>query len=332
MICSDWRDAPAGVLAPLFAAEEQRWAEELGWDLGPSLRVVEEARARGELPGLIVRSRTGEALAWSFHVLSHGLVQIGALTGRSAGAVRLLLEGICLSPEAQLAQGLSCFLFPVSTSVASALARQRFALQTQRYLSRTLAAEIAPPGSRLDVRPWQPEDSPTLVRLLARAYAGDAGARCFAPHGRLDEWAHYTGQLLSGPACGAFRPEWSVVAVAADGSPAGLVIATEIAPGTAHLAQVAVDPAHRGRRVGAALVAAACTAARRAGAERMTLIVGDHNAPARRLYDRLGFEDSSRAFLYAHRGPVPRRFSEPLRRSTEAFAEQPITIEAGISG
>jgi GNAT superfamily N-acetyltransferase len=54
---------------------------------------------------------------------------------------------------------------------------------------------------------------------------------------------------------------------------------------TAEVEQAYVDPAHRGRRIGGALVAAAVEAAGR----KSTFIVADDEADAKRLYERLGF-------------------------------------------
>jgi ribosomal protein S18 acetylase RimI-like enzyme len=310
MTCTDWRDAPADMLTPLLAAERQRWIQHLWWDLRPSLDSIERARTAGELPGLIVcNRRTGEPLAWSFYVLAHGVLQIGALAGATAGAVRMMLEEICVSAEAQLARGLSCFLFPTSASVASALARQRFALNTYRYLCLPLDGAERVRHSTAALRPWRPDDTAAAVRLLARAYAGDAGAQCFAPRARLDEWAHYVGQLLRGPASGHFAPEESFVAEDDAGQLAGAVLVTRVAPDTAHVAQLAVHPARRGVGVGAALVAAACATARARGATRVTLLANEQNVAASALCARLRFVESSSSFIYAHRGPVARRFS-----------------------
>jgi ribosomal protein S18 acetylase RimI-like enzyme len=309
MTVTDWRDAPADVIAPLLAAERRRWSQRLWWDLGPSLSVVERARAGGELPGLLVTDRDGAAIGWGFYLLSHGLLQVGALTASTATALRLMLDRIFVSPEAQLARGLSCFLFPVSDSVATALTRQHFALERQHYLVRPFAgwqeSGAAMEGGR--ICPFGPEHAAAAVRLMARAYAGEPSARCFAPHGRLDEWAHYFGQLLAGPGCGTLVPDATLVGIGPGGALQGLIVTTLVAPGTAHVAQVVVDPAARGRGLGRALVEHASVATRTLGARRVTLLVNESNRAARALYTRLGFTDAS-SFLFAHRGPAPRRY------------------------
>jgi ribosomal protein S18 acetylase RimI-like enzyme len=53
---------------------------------------------------------------------------------------------------------------------------------------------------------------------------------------------------------------------------------------------LAVDPAHQGRGVGAALLDAAIECARDRGKRRLVLHVLSGNAPARRLYASRGFE------------------------------------------
>ncbi len=314
MVCEDWRDVPAADLEPLYAVERDRWQRQLFWDLGPALQVVEQARIAGHLPGLVVRERRGAPIGWCFYVLGQGVLQIGALTGTTAASLRLMLDRIFRSAESQMAQELSCFLFPVSPSVRAALARQRFALHAHDYMAATLP--LGPDGARQDdeaslpgVRLWSPEDSPAAVRLMARAYAGDPTARCFSLHGRLDEWARYLGQLLAGPGCGTFAPDASFV-VPSDETPSGLaafVLTTFVAARTAHVAQLVVDPALQGRGLGRALLARAARTVQEAGAVRLTLIVGSANQPARTLYERAGFS-STGSFCYGRRGAAPRVF------------------------
>lgn len=76
------------------------------------------------------------------------------------------------------------------------------------------------------------------------------------------------------------------------------------APGSWYINQLAVFAAHRGKGIGAALVANAEERASRDGADALSLIVEDTNEGARRLYRRLGFEDTaSRPFVGIADGP-----------------------------
>ena len=74
---------------------------------------------------------------------------------------------------------------------------------------------------------------------------------------------------------------------------------TEIAPGVAHIAQMAVAPNHQGRGLGRTLVTAAMAAAS-ATCRRMTLLVAESNQSAVRLYESVGFRDVG-MFLVAMR-------------------------------
>jgi ribosomal protein S18 acetylase RimI-like enzyme len=321
MIHEDWRDAASGLVERLLAAEEQRWGAHLGWDVGPALRQADEARRAGVLPGVVVRSRAGEPLALSFFDASHGVVRIRALTGTSAGALRLMLDLICLSPEAQLATGLTCLVFPTTTSAASALARQRFALESRPYLSLSLASCPRLSWDRGPVRAWVTEDVAPVTRLLARAYTGDREARCYAYRGRLDEWARYAAQLLQSPLAGTFEPAWSFVAES-HCEFLGAVLCTRVSPVTAHIAQVVTDPAHRRRGVASGLLGAACRAARQSGIERITIHTSEQNAGTRALAAHMGFLPTAWSFLYAHRGPIARRV-KPLDPESDASIAEP---------
>lgn len=70
------------------------------------------------------------------------------------------------------------------------------------------------------------------------------------------------------------------------------------AAGDAELLTVAVVPEARGKGVGAALVRAAAAAAQARGAATMHLEVAEDNAPARALYQKLGFEEAGRRAAY----------------------------------
>jgi ribosomal protein S18 acetylase RimI-like enzyme len=101
-------------------------------------------------------------------------------------------------------------------------------------------------------------------------------------------WERYVTGLVEQAGCGVFQPALTRVVRGEDGLRA-LVIVTSIAASTAHIAQVAVHPAHRGQGLGRRLVEGAARDAAAAGRRELTLLVGDVNQQARALYDSLGF-------------------------------------------
>ena len=302
MTIEDWRDADAAVVRGLFAVEEARWRTTLRWDTDASWRILEDGRLQGHVPGWILRSRTGEVQGWTYYLLHDGELQIGGMVAGRATAMRTLLDRVLDSPEASLASSVSALVFPASTSLLSALSRRRFAVRRSLYLSKSLAADrtVAVPGG-LRLRTFAEHDLFPAARLLAAAYVGMTGAACFAPHGRLDEWARYLRQLMETPACGQWRADASLVAEK-PGRPGlqGLVLTTRLSAGTAHIAQIAVDRSARGTGLGAALIAHTSARARETGDDAMTLMVDEGNETARRLYARDGFAECS-SFVYARR-------------------------------
>lgn len=69
-----------------------------------------------------------------------------------------------------------------------------------------------------------------------------------------------------------------------------LVELESLVPGTWYVNAVATDAAYRGRGVGRKLMEQAEQLALRAGAEALSLIVAEENAPARRLYEKLDYQ------------------------------------------
>lgn len=84
------------------------------------------------------------------------------------------------------------------------------------------------------------------------------------------------------------RPDVATFVAHADGEDIGLVTSAPYGD-HAGLFSMWVDPRHRGRGVGEALVRAAVSWAMQQGYERMLLDVGDSNVAAVAFYTRLGF-------------------------------------------
>jgi len=74
-----------------------------------------------------------------------------------------------------------------------------------------------------------------------------------------------------------------------------------IAADEAEIITIAVDPAHRGQRIGEALVAGAVAQARAFGASKLILEVAEDNVAAIGLYERMGFSTAGRRPAYYER-------------------------------
>jgi ribosomal protein S18 acetylase RimI-like enzyme len=150
-------------------------------------------------------------------------------------------------------------------------------------------------------------DPADLVRLTARCYEGLPESQCFAPDGRLDQWAHYLGQLLATPACGIYLPAASfAIERRASRQLVAAVVTTAVAPATAHVAQIVVDNSCRREGLAQHLLGLVAGEARATGHARLSLIVSERNVPARTLYARLGF-DEAESFIFARRAALSRR-------------------------
>jgi len=309
MRLDDWRNLPAGAMQPVYEAERGRWLNGLQWDLAPSLQVLERARTEGTLAGLVVRGPGQSVVGWTYFLVQQGVLQVGALQARTADGVRLLLDAIFKAPETSLAHEVLLFVYPDSPACESALQRRRFAVTRYWYLRRALERSARVPADPA-LRPLRDGDGPDLVRLFARAYAGVPGARCFAPHGHLDEWAHYLGQLTRGSALGQFLPDASLVVPGGrPGQLSGAAVVTGLSPHTLHLAQLVVDPLARRQRLASRMLDAMLSWGITHDRAVATLLVSEDNANARALYDARGFVPIG-YFLHAER-PLGRRVLSP---------------------
>lgn len=153
------------------------------------------------------------------------------------------------------------------------------------------------PDAPLSLRSAGPDDLPGLFDMLRRFYAEDR-----IP---LDESRVRRGlaQLMADASLGA------VLLAEANGACVGYVMlgwCFSIEQGGRHVLvdELYLEPAARGRGLGAALLARACDWARQRGAEVARLEVNRHNPRAKALYQRAGFRDDDRDILSVALAPV----------------------------
>jgi ribosomal protein S18 acetylase RimI-like enzyme len=296
----DWRQLSVQTATALLDQEGRWWQHELGWNLTPAFADVARARELGRLPGVVVTTDDGRPAAWAFFSAEGSVVQIGALATASAEASRLLVRTIVQAAEDVQASAVAALVRPGLTGVTEELAALGFDLETYRYLEAPTSSfrEFAP-----DLRLCISADLKHLPGLFERAYGDSTEIRPFAPSGTTEEWDAYVRQLVRTQGCGEFQVRASVVAGGATLEGAALV--TALSASTAHLAQVAVDPAFRNRGLGRRLVVAAASSARARGLSRITLFVAAANTRAMELYDRLGFRPTTTFVAAVRRQPRP---------------------------
>lgn len=303
LLCHDWRSCKAGEIVPLVEAEARAWLEHLHWNVAESWSVIEPARCAGRLPGLVVDDEAGRPAGWTAFLLLDGHLQVMAVAAPDAHAAAALVDGILESPHARDSASTIVCARAGTPGLSSVLGDRGFEIERYRYLSIELHGAGAP--TRAFDR-WRHHDA-QMAQLCARAYGDARGVRAFAPGGTMAEWRGYVASLVQGTGCGWFLPELSFVA-AEPGSDRlrAAIMLTELGPGTAHIAQMAVDPRDRGRGLGRAILRAALA---EAGAlfDRVTLLVAESNVPAVTLYESVGFRDHAEFVVGRLRSSSARR-------------------------
>ena len=282
----DWRLAAPSDLDDAFAAEILRWQDTLHWDAGESWQLVDEACRQGTLPGFVAVDGGGRIAGWTFFLRHGQSLQIGALNASTAEAGELLLDAVLMSELAESTTDALFFGFSTAPGLPQLLASRGFDVERYLYLERSTAGLARGPVAAS----WRDSRRDAVAALLSASYDARR-ARTFASDGSLDGWRDYLSQLITGIGCGRFLPEGCQLLEDEDGGLDAAVLTSRLSGRTLHLPQVVVAPHARGRGLAGELVTAALNTAADAGFTRATLLVGEQNASARRLYEKLGFRE-----------------------------------------
>ena len=286
MIVTDWRDADPAIVRSCYDREAQHWLRHLGWDTEQTWSTVEEARVTWGLPGLLAVDGS-RVDGWTFYTRDGDVLQLGGLVSESGEATAQLLREVLKAAAHAGLPTVSCFVLERAEDLRTELARQGFEVEPFLYLGTPLSRDASPtleallPNSRAA---WRDGDVEAAGELLHASYSLRA-ARHFAPHGTAEEWQHYIATMVEQTACGVFDPLVTRV-IRDDRGMRALAFITRIGPRTAHLAQFAVHPEERSQGLASRLLKDTMELAASSGCDEMTLLVGESNQPARRLYER----------------------------------------------
>jgi ribosomal protein S18 acetylase RimI-like enzyme len=286
--CEDWRTAKPERIAPLYAAEADRWAAQLGWDARSNFRQIERGRVLGHVRGVLAVDPSGRVDGWSFYLVDHNGLQVGGFVAPSEACSEALLQGIYEDRDAQAARSTTFFTYSDAPGLTQSLRRYGMSVDRYFYLTKELIDSV--PSPLRDWCRWGVDSTPAALDLFRRAYPEPDPTRPFAPHGTAAEWNEYVRNLISGDGCGALVPEACVSLPLGPGRLSALAIVTRISETVAHLVQLAVNPTTQKQGIGSSMLLAACNAAYRAGFDRMSLLVSGRNAIARRMYESAGFK------------------------------------------
>jgi ribosomal protein S18 acetylase RimI-like enzyme len=289
VILRDWREADPGLLRACYDTEARGWRLDLAWETAWTWSTVEQARVTRRLPGLLALDERGRLLGWTFYTRAGRAWHIGGLVASRADATAALVDGILDGIGPGTGDPAACFIRHQAPGLRETLIARGFEVERFLYLSRPIAIAGGglPPEGVPSSAPWRDADLTGAASLLQRAY-GAASGRHFAPGGSIEEWTGYVTGLVDQRGCGVL--DRAATRVVRDGAGVqALALVTSLAPQTAHLAQLAVRPDCRGRGIASALVGDVAADAARRGKTTMTLIVGEPNAAARRLYASRGF-------------------------------------------
>ena len=165
----------------------------------------------------------------------------------------------------------------------------------ERLLMKLNTDTPLPPGkasitSRFRVEAWNDNHHDAAATVLARAHVGHIDAQMSEQYRTVQGTSHFLHDLVRFPGCSTFCRLASYIAFDnTTGQAAGISLASFVADGVAHIAELCVTPDAKGAGLGYQLLRNSVAALRGAGAKRVSLTVTAANEEAVRLYTRCGF-------------------------------------------
>jgi len=306
----EWQTLAAERMAPLYAEETERWQRLLEWDMTARWQEIERRRRQGLASGIVAMDDATNIHGWCHFGVRERALRIEAFVADNDDIAQMMLDRLLSAPALTFIERVSAFLFTDHHSLAQALRARGLAVDRYWYLGRELNT-VAPPALQ-GLRRWRIEDSLATAALFGRAYESQIATRPFAPLGTQEQWFGYINELTCG-AYGTILPEASVCLTAGPDKLTAVAIVTRVGESTAHLAQLAVDPQMRRKRLGMQLMEMVSAAAARVGCRRLTVIVAGVNRPARSMFENEARFRAMGSFLAA--GTLaPQRATRPLAR------------------
>ncbi len=298
----DLRHFSGKQLRPLLEAESRVWEERLRWNYRSATELLLDYLDSRVLPGFVATDR-GRICGFAFCVYEGQKAVIGDVYsvgegGRPAEEIsrlllKHLLELVDHSPTVRRVE--SQLLLYEAGTLSGVFLEAGFQVFPRLFLECELDGPAAAAAGEefsagLELGRWAGSDYQVAAELIHRSYAGHIDALINDQYRSLAGSLRFLHNIVRFPGCGVFEAQHSwVLREAATGRLGGLVLCSRIAEDVAHVTQLCVAPAFRGRRLGEKLLRHAMQQLRRAGYAAVTLTVTEENRRAVALYEDLGF-------------------------------------------
>lgn len=302
----DLRHFSARQLRPLLEREAAVWRARLRWDYQSSTELLLQYLESRILHGFVALDR-GRVCGYTFCVYEGYKAVIGdafAAGPRMMGdadTTRLLLthvlEMLRHSPAVDRVE--SQLLLFESGEFADIFAGPEFRLYPRLFLECDLKRPTLVPASDatshaipqdLELVQWTAQDYQAAAELIYICYIGHTDAQINDQYRSLHGSLRFLHNIVRFPGCGIFEPNFSwMLRDRRSHALVGMVLSSRVAPEVAHITQLCIAPAQRGRGLGRLLLDRSSESLTRAGFDAVTLTVTEGNEGAVRLYQRAGY-------------------------------------------
>ncbi|HWB33189.1 MAG TPA: GNAT family N-acetyltransferase [Acidobacteriaceae bacterium] len=299
----DLRHFSARQMRPLLEREADLWCERLRWDYRSSIELLLQYLDSRILSGYVAIDQ-GRVCGYTFCVYEGRKAVIGdafAAGGRSqpdGATTRILLQHMLemLRHTPTLDRVESQLLLFDSGEFADLFRGPEFTLHPRLFLERELLRpiEVGPAPhelpAELELVQWSAPDYQSAGELIYACYAGHSDALINDQYRSLHGSLRFLHNIVRFPGCGTFEPSFSwLLRDRRTRSLVGMALCSRVMQDVAHITQLCVLPAYRGRGLGRALLDHAAQTLLRSGFSAITLTVTEANTEAVNLYRSVGF-------------------------------------------
>lgn len=303
----DVRHFSARQLRPLLQREAELWRERLRWDYRSSTELLLQYLESRILHGFVALDQ-GRVCGYTFCVYEGHKAVIGDAfatghrTMSDADVTRVLLTHILdmlrHSPAVDRVES-QLLLFDAG-EFADVFAGPEFKVYPRLFLECDLraapdSAEGANPDAPdvpagLALTPWTAHDYQSAGELVYASYVGHTDALINDQYRSLHGSLRFLHNIVRFPGCGNFEPSFSwMLRDRQTSAPVGMVLTSRVGGQVAHITQLCVATAYRGRGLGRLLLQQTAQTLRSAGFEAISLTVTEANLPAVNLYRQFAF-------------------------------------------